>query len=345
MSKLNLALLVLLGAQLAFLIGDKLLIGDAHRPRVMIEGDRLFPALATDAIVELELRRDVGDTRLTRGAGGWVVASDEDVIADATMVETALDTLVAFAPGPVVAENAAKHVDFGVAGGDAIEVIARAAGGKEVARVIIGKATSDWRGVYARWPHDSDEVMLISGNVRIAFDKESGARGAWRDKTIIGLDALSIRGFEITKPDDEIVVIERLVLPSTEEGREGVPIPTEQDDWRLVRPVDGLMSRYAGNSLAATIADLDAERFHFGKEPLAELGLEPPVARVRTTLDNDRVLEIEIGDEVDSRRFVRVPGRDDIYVVPSYRLFGFLDKGKKMLKETRVGGGADEDSG
>src|SRR5690606_23202428 len=128
--------------------------GEENRPRRSIVGDRLFPGLSPEAVVELELRRDEGDVRLVRHESGWLVASEDDFPADETMVRTALEALAGLAPGPVVSENAAKHVDFGVAGRDAIEVIAKDAAGAEVARFVLGSTTSDWRGAYVRFPAD-----------------------------------------------------------------------------------------------------------------------------------------------------------------------------------------------
>lgn len=332
MSKVNIILGALLLAQLAFLGIDRFVVGEAHRPRVTVKGERLFPKLVPDAVVQLDLRRDRGDVRLVRGASGWVVASEDDALADETMVRTALVAMAGLAPGPVVSENAANHVDFGVAGGEAIEVVARDAAGTELARFVLGTTTSDWRGAYVRWPHDADEVMLVPGNVRTSFDKAGGRRGAWRDKTILTGDPLAVRTVTIDKPDAERIVLERQLLPSTEEGREGELLPTDQDDWILVAPTEGLISRYAGNSMAATLADLEADGFHFGGESLEKLGFAPAVARVEATLADDRKVILEIGAEADARRYVRVSGQDDVFVVPSYRLFGFLEEAVDMVK-------------
>ncbi len=339
MNRTNVLLLVVLAAQLGFLVVDRFFVGEAHRPRVTVVGDRLFPKLSPEAIVELELRRDEGDVKLVRGADGWRVASEGGAPADETLVRTALESLAELAPGPVVSENESKHVDFGVAGREAIEVVARDAAAKEVARFVLGERTSDWRGAYVRFPVDAAEVMLVPGNVRSSFDKGEGKPGAWRDKTILAADPLAVRTIRVVKPDDEPVVVERQLLPSTEAGKEGVLLPTEQDDWKLLEPVVGLMSRYAGNSLAATLADLQADGFHSGTESPADLGLDPPAARVVATLANGAELRLDIGAERDARRFVRIPGGDDVFLVPSYRLFGFLEKGAELKREEAPDGG------
>jgi hypothetical protein len=109
-------------------------------------------------------------------------------------------------------------------------------------------------------------------------------------------------------------------------------VATDQDDWKQVAPVEGLISRYAGNSMAATLADLEADGFHFGGESANELGFEPPVARVEATLAGGNEIVLEVGAEKDARRFVRIPGQGDVYIVPSYRVFGFLEKSADMVK-------------
>ncbi len=343
MSRVNVVLAVLLAAQILFLVAERYIGADTFVPRRPVSGGRLFPSYAAEQVATLTLVRSSGTTEIHQRGDGFIVASEQDKAADATLVNGALRALGDLKPGNVVSENRAKHEEFGVAGDDAIEVTAKNGAGQVLAEFVLGRSTPDWRGVYVRYPKDADDVMLLRANIRTTFDRGGGEPGAWRDKTVLRVDATAIRSIEIVKKD-ETVRIERQLTESTEKGNEGALLATAQDDWKVVQPVVGMMSRYAGNALAATIAELRADGFVPIGTNLVDIGLDPPVARVTATLEGGDTRVFEIGDEQDKVRTLRVPGQDDVYRVASYRVFEFLKDAEKMVDggaKSRDGGRGD----
>ncbi|MFH0944760.1 MAG: DUF4340 domain-containing protein [Planctomycetota bacterium] len=341
MSKLNLFLCVLIGLQAAWLASEKFLKGDDYRPKMTVEGDLLFPDADPAQIARLIVNRSSGQTELRREGDRWVVFSENNKPADENLIQSAVSALSKLKPGNIVSENPAKHADFEVVGEKAIEVTAVTSGGSEVVHFILGKTTPNWRGAYVRYPVDSDDVMLVETNIRSTFDRDGGKPGAWRDKKIFDADVKLIRGLEVVKPG-ETVRIERKLTESTEAGKEGELSATDQDDWNVVEPVAGKMSRYSANSLASTIAKLRADAFVEGGKPAAELGLDPAEAKVTARLETGEPLVFEIGKEVESKRYVRVPGNDDVYQIASYRLLDLLKDGKDLVEKDENADAADE---
>lgn len=334
MTKTHLALVVLAVLQAGFLLADEFLVDHGYDSRVTVPGDRLFPGLAAEQIASLELKRGAAVTELRRQGEGFVVASEGGKRADENLVRSALSALAGLRPGSVVSENPAKHQDFDVAGERALLVTARDAGGQVVARLTLGKSTADWSGVYARQPPESDDVMLLRSNIRSLFDRDGGKAGAWRDKTLFNADPRTVREVEITKPA-ETIVVKRQLAASLEPGREGELVASDDDDWLVVAPVEGLMSRYQGNSLATTAASLRAEGFADGARSLAELGLDPPLARVTVRRAGGDPLVFDVGNEEEGKRFVRAAGvgDGDVALVASFRLAVYLKEGKELPEQ------------
>ncbi len=342
MNRLNLGLLVLLALQIGVLAAEKFVWTDHYQPRTATTGKYLFPRAAPESIAELSVKKGDSTTSLVRKGDQWLVASEGDALADQSAVKQAVESLAQIPNGIIVSANPAKHADFDVAGKNAIEVTAKTNSGEEVARFVVGKNTSDFRGVYLRSPADASDVILVAKNVHHVFDKDDNARGAWRDKTIFKSDAKQVREFEIVKADETIVVQRQLTTPPAPTPTDpnasqpaapaapAAPVATDDDDWKVVKPVEGLMNRYTGNSLATTVAELKCDGFAPGDKKLSDLGLEPPEARVTAKLADGSTLVFEIGKEEDSKRYVRVPDRSDVYRVMSYRLFNFVTKGAEF---------------
>ena len=332
MNRINLVLCVLAALQMSWIVSEKFFFNEEYRPRMTVKGDQLFPDADPAQIAGLTLKYASSETNLRREGDRWVVASEGNKPADDNLVQSAVGALSKLKPGSIISENPGKHADFDVEGENAIEVVATSSSGAVVARFILGKTTPNWRGVYVRYPIDSDDVMLVETNIRTSFDKSGGKRGAWRDKTIFKSDSKLVRSVEIVKPE-ESVVIERQLSESTEEGKQGQLLATDDDEWNLLQPVEGKLSRYTANSMASAVALLKADSFVDETKAPAELGLDPAEAEVTIKLAAGEPLVFRIGKEVDSKRYVQVPGQSDIYQVASFRLFDFLKKGEELLEK------------
>ncbi len=335
MTRLNLILIVLLVAQIALVAGEKLLWNNEYKPRTATTGKLLFPRATPDTIAVLTVTKGDARAELKRKGDQWVVATENDALADQSAVKEAVESIGQIPNGNIVSTNPSKHEDFEVAGKKAIEVSAKTNSGEEVAKFVVGKSTSDFRGVYVRTPPDSNDVIYATKNVHHLFDRDDNKAGAWRDKTIFKSDAKQMREVEIVKPDETILVQRQLAAPApdpnaSQPATPKEPVATDDDDWKVVKPVEGLMNRYTGNSIATTIADLKCEGFAPADKKPADMGLEPPEARVTMKLADGSALTFEIGKEENGKRWVRVPGRTDVYQVMSYRLFNFLKKGSEF---------------
>lgn len=330
MNRLNLVLVVLLALQLAFLGASKIFGSDRFTPRASVTGDRMFASLAEGKdVASVEIVANGTTTELRRDGEQWRVATENDAPADVTAANGLADALARMKPGHVVSENPAKHEDFEVAGTKAVRVSAKSTGGQTVGPFILGKTTPDWKGVYVRFPADSNDVMLVTSNVRSTFVRDENKKGGWRDKSIFKADAKNVREFEIVRAEETILV--RRELKPAEEGKE--PAATDEDDWKVVQPIEGKMSRYSANSMATTIASLSCDSYYTGDQKPADLKLEPPEARVTAKLADGSALVLEIGSEDSYRRYARVPGRDEVFQVSSGRLYEFLKKSADMVEK------------
>lgn len=319
MNKLNTVLLIVLAAQGGLLAIDRFASSEGARPRYTVGGDRLFPQANADAVASITLKRGANVTELVRKGSSWVVASEGDAPADQRAVGDLLGRLADMRPGIVVAQNEAKHADFQVAGDQAVEFEAKSNTGASVAHFIIGKASTSRGagGMYVRTPVDAKEVILVASDSRHLFVRNDNAKGAWRDKTVFAVDPATLLKFEIAAKDETVVVERKL------NGEKA----SDQDDWDVKTPVTGLMERYTGNSMAKYVAELKADGFYAGDKSAAELGLEPAQYRVTVTREGGEPLVFEIGNEDGNKRYLRVPGKPEIFEVMSYRLANLVRKG------------------
>jgi hypothetical protein len=118
--------------------------------------------------------------------GDWRVKQPSDWRADQGAVKMLTDGLEKLSFGDVVTENKAKHDELGVADGKAPRVMAKGAGGKTVADLLIGKSVGGY--TMARVV-GKDEVWQASGLFPYAVNKDSKA---WRDHTIFDLAAQDV---------------------------------------------------------------------------------------------------------------------------------------------------------
>lgn len=308
-----------------------------YAPTPAAVSGRWFPAFDPDAVVELRLLRDGKETRLRRSEGGWVVETEGGAPADASAVEAALATLADLEGGIVVSENPGKFEDFGVEGAEAIEVRAVARDGAEVAALVVGRSTADWRSTYVRHPPDASVVLWVERPIRQVFDRDGGRPGAWQDRTVTDLDPLKLRVVEIRR-EDALVSLERVLDEAT--GR-----ADPKDRWRMTRPLEGLIGRYQGQAIAETVAHLVADTVEVGVDPSAA-GLAPPEAEVVGRAEDGSEAAFEIGRKVgqeDRFRYVRPKGGRRLFRVATYRLLGLLrDPADLIASADREGGGGED---
>lgn len=319
----NKVLIVLLLMQLAWLGAEHLWREEPYRPPRPVTGASLFPAVTAERVTELKLVNAGRLTDLKRSADGFVVASENDVAADAYFVEVALQSLAQMAPGSIVSENPERHAAYEVIDPYGVEVTALDEHGIELAHFVVGRGTPDGRAFYIRFPFDGTDVMLIRRNVRDAFDRYGNGPGAWRDKTLFKAESRAIERIEITNRDERIEI--KRVVPSA-------GATSDQDDWVGTRPTVGTVERMVGNAMTSNLADLRADQFHDGDLTATELGLEPPRVRIDAHLADGTTLSLEVGNEVNNRLYVRRPGDAEIAMVPVFKLHNFLRSSGELIK-------------
>lgn len=321
LSPVNRLLAVVLLGQVGWLVADHALRGEPYAPDVVVGGARLFPGLEPSSVHRLSLTGGGRTTELARDGEGWVVANEGRAAADAAFVATALESLQKLEPGAVVAENPARHEAYDVAGDLALEVVATGADGGEIGRFVCGRATPDGRGFYLRYPADSELVMLARPSLRDAFVRGGNAPGAWRDKTLFQDDPRRVRALELVTGSG-VTRLERQVPAGS--------VPSNQDEWRIVAPIDAPAQALPAHSMAGAMSELRADGWAGSDARGDDLGLEPPRVRAVATLDDGSERSLEIGAERGNLLYVRITGQEEVYRVQTFRLFNFLKSAEEL---------------
>lgn len=323
MKKINLLLIAILAFQIVVLAAQKFLAGADYAPKTTIQGTKLFPDAKSDAIVALEISQDGRTTKLAREGTEWKVASENGAAADTQAVSDAVAQLEKLAPGYIVSEKPEKHEQFEVAGKNAVRVKATNSAGNVVADFTLGKTTPDWRGVYLRVPADSQDVMKVDSSFRHNFVKNDTNPGAWRDKVVFKSEPKDVRKIEVVLKD-ETLVMERKLSPSKEAGKENELVATDDDEWSITSPIQHVLDKYTGSSLARNIATLKCDGYVNDKSA-ADAGLEPPEAKVKATLADGTALELELGKDDAGKTFARKPG-GEMLSISTYLVSNFKKK-------------------
>lgn len=310
--------------QVGVLAAQKVLFKPDYAPRATVTGTKLFPDLKADLLASITIKQDGRATELKRDGQKWVVASEGNALADAAACDAAATQLEKLAPGFIVSEKAEKHEQFDVAGKNAVEVMATNTAGVKVAHFVIGKTTADWRSSYVRTPAESPDVLKLATDIRHTFCREDTKLGAWRDKTIFTADAKNLRKIELVR-SDETIVIERQLTPSTEKGKEGQLVATDDDVWKITAPFALDLEKYMASAMARNLATLTCDGFASAEQKPADLGLDPPQVKVKGTLADGSTLEIELGNEDAGKTWARRPG-GEVFQAMSYKLSNLVKK-------------------
>lgn len=323
MKKLNLILVAILALQVVILASQKFFGGVDYAPKTTVQGSKLFPDAKADTIVALEISQDGRTTQLKREGSEWKVVSEGNAAADNQAVLDAVAQLEKLAPGYIVSEKVEKHEQFEVAGKNAVSVKATNSAGIVVADFVLGKTTPDWRGVYLRVPADSRDVMKVDTSFRHNFVKNDTNPGAWRDKVVYKAEPKDVRKIEVALAA-ETIVFERKLSPSKEAGKENELVATDDDEWSITAPIQHPLDKYTGGSLARNIATLKCDGYVSDKSA-ADAGLEPPEAKVKATLADGSVLELELGKDDAGKTFARKPG-GELLSIATYLVSNFKKK-------------------
>ncbi len=156
---------------------------------------------------------------LEKTGSEWRVKDPGDWKADQAAVKMLTDGLEKLAFGDVVTSNKTQHEELGVVDGKAPRVVAKGAGGKVLADLLLGKSVG---GYTMTRVSGKEDVWQSSGLFPYAVNKEPKA---WRDHTIFDLAAADVDHLTVEAGGSKLVLEK---LPAAKDAK-----PGEAAKWKI----------------------------------------------------------------------------------------------------------------
>jgi len=293
----------------------------------------LFPDFDSDKVVSMTFSSFGGSIQLEKDNDKWFVKDKGNSFpADIKAVEKALDTTKELEGLQIISRSPKKHMLFqvnaaqeaNVSGEDGAkkpisigtmgtEVLFSDSDGKELAHFYIGKNGSvDFMSTYVR-KAGKDEVLLVNGYLKMVYGKGNSA--AWKDLIICELGPDEIASITLGTGEDSIVLehISDSEDQSVESGK--VWAMTKPDrgvlDTPMLQRITGMFKRFRGSDFADSKT---AETEYGFDDPTGQMTLKPVDGEERTFLFGNAT------DEKGNNYFFKEKGKDQVYLVPKYRL-------------------------
>jgi len=286
----------------AILVVVAIVLEGPVRGRGKKEADKesiLFPEFDADQVSSVEITTPERSVKLSRENDSWVVATADNYPAAPEAIEEMLETIRNLKLNRIASKSAEKYTQFRVdeAG---VDVKMLGAGEDALAHFIVGKPGPDYVfSTYLR-KADRDEVLLVDGSIRSAFDK--GSRG-WRDRTIVKFDPAQVQ---------------RLTLISQDKGEIAIEAQ-ENGGWQIIKPEVVLANKETVDKIVRDIADLTADNFA-EKKDLKEYKLNEPPSKLMIDLKDGTSRIVLIGDEANRQLYVKSEGKDVVFTVSKTRI-------------------------
>jgi len=285
----------------------------------------LFPGFDADQVSSVEITTPERSVKLSRENDSWVVATADNYSAAPEAIKEMMDVVKDLKLNRIASKSAEKYSQFRVdeAG---VEVKMLGAGEEDVlAHFIVGKPGPDYVfSTYIR-KADREEVLLVDGSVRTAFDK--GSRG-WRDRTIIKFDPTQVQ---------------RLMLISQDKGEIAIEAQ-ENGGWQIIKPEVFPADKETVDEIVRDIANLSADDFAEKKE-LQEYKLDEPLSKLMVDLKDGTSRIVLFGDEANRQFYVKSEGKDVVFKLSKTRtesIFKDLEALKAQPKEAEEEAGKAE---
>jgi len=284
----------------------------------------LFPGFDADQVSSVEITTPERNVKLSRENDSWVVATADNYSAAPEAIEEMMEAVKDLKLNRIASKSAEKYSQFRVdeAG---VEVKMLGAGEDVLAHFIVGKPGPDYVfSTYIR-KADREEVLLVDGSVRTAFDK--GSRG-WRDRTIMKFDPTQVQ---------------RLTLISQDKGEIAIEAQ-ENGDWQIIKPEVVPADRETVDEIVRDIANLSADDFAEKKE-LQEYKLDEPPSKFMVDLKDGTSRIVLFGDEANRQFYVKSEGKDVVFTLSKTRtesIFRDLEALKAQPKEAEEEAGKAE---
>lgn len=273
--------------------------------------DRVRPiAKLTPAEVEtLEVTKGGQTTVLKSEAGKYKVIAPVAYAAEEAAAKAAWEMLGKMDVSDLVTDQKAKHAEFEVDDKAGIHLVAKAAGGKVLADVIIGKSSGS--GTMVRLP-GKDEIRQASGVSKFIVDKTPTD---WRDKSITTFTVADAEQIEVATQDDGKVVVKKT---GTKEGTDDKFEIVESTSRRLAKtdPIDLSVP----NGIITTLSSWKANDFADGALP-PETGLDAPATTVTVTLKGGKKVTALLGKKKgEDEVYVKTPEVAQVFTVKKFNL-------------------------
>ena len=275
----------------------------------------LYPEFNADQITSVEIITKDRNVKLNKENDLWVVVTADNYPADPDAIEEMMKTTKDLKMTRIVSKSAEKYSQFRL-DAEGTEVKMFGAGEDPLVHFIVGKPGPDYIfSTYLR-KADLDEVLLVDGSIRSAFDK--GSRG-WRDREILKFDSSQVQ---------------RLTLVSEENGEIAMQMQ-ENGEWQIVSPEVAPAKKDVVDGIIRDISDLSADDFAEKKE-LKEYKLDEPKSKVMVDLKDGTSRILLVGDKLNRQYYVKSEGKDTVFMLSESkinRIFKKLEDLKAEVKE------------
>jgi hypothetical protein len=285
-----------------------------ERERDPDAGEKLYPALAADAVDVVSLAGGDETIRLERDAESWRLVEPVAVAADTATVEDLIGAVERLEIDETLAGTGERAADCGM---DPPRRVLRLLDedGQELARFELGGEVAGGGLVYARAPGRPDVFTVGSG---IAGSLEKSAFD-FRDRDLLHVERDAVVGLEVSGPEGEYA------------------LHKSGDEWRFTRPLETRAGRWSVDGLVGLVAGLRMEEVAAEQaESLAEYGLDPPARRVVVDAGEAGRRILEIGSATEAGRYYARDAASRLVAVIPPALVEDLQKGVDELREKRV---------
>jgi len=261
-----------------------------------VKRDRLFPGLSSDAIEEITVKSESGDTTtLKKVDNKWTMTAPVQARASDLDASGMTSGLSGIEITRVVDENPSDVKDYGL-DAPALEVAFKSTGTNPSGKLLIGKKTTTGGSMYARKDGDK-RVVLIGEFHETTFNKSTFDL---RDKAIVTFDRGKVDGFDVVKGATTFEVVKK------------------DNDWTLSKPVVARADTSAADGLVTALESLQMKSVVGATatpEQLKEYGLDKPAAVVNLHLGTERTSVVIGGKASDDTVYVKDATRPDIYTI------------------------------
>ena len=287
----TIALLVVLGG-----LGAYIYFVASKAEETGVKRDRLFPALSSDAIEELTVKSEAGDTTTLKKADNkWTMTAPFQTRASDMDASGMTSGLSGLEITRVVDENPADLKEYGLdAPTLAVSFMSKA--GNPSGKVLFGKKTTTGGSMYAM--KDGEKRVVIVGEFNeTTFNKSTFDL---RDKAIVTFDRSKVDGFDVVK------------------GNAAFELAKKDSDWSLAKPIVARADTSAADGLVSSLESLQMKSIvgpSTTPDELKRYGLDKPAAIVNLHLGADRTSIAVGGPASDDTVYVKDVARPDIFTI------------------------------